>query len=79
LQRGVGIEQFIEVGLEHLRFGVLAVADGPLGQAHLEVVGEDVEYVKGVAVGVMSLLAGLAIDGRGQRDLRVQQRPQPVE
>ena len=63
-QRRVGGEQFAEVGLEDLRLGLLTVADGPLGQADTGLVGEDVEDVDRVAVGVVALLAGLAVDGR---------------
>jgi hypothetical protein len=54
------------VGLEHLRLGRLAVADGPVRQAELGAVGEDVEHMDRVAVGVAGLLAGLAVDGGGQ-------------
>ena len=43
----------------------LAIADGPLTQAHLEVVNKHVQGVNGITVGVVSLLAGLAIDGSG--------------
>jgi hypothetical protein len=57
------LEQFVEVGLEGLRFGGLAVGDRGLGQAELDLLGEDVEQVDRVACGIMALLVGLAIDG----------------
>ena len=50
--------------LQRLGLGRLAGGDGELSQAEAQLVGEDVEHVDRIAVGVMSLFASLAIDGR---------------
>lgn len=64
LEEGVVFQQLGQRGLEGLRFGGFAVGDGKLGQAEAQIVGEDVEHVDRIAVGVMALLAGLTVDGR---------------
>jgi hypothetical protein len=77
-QPRVGGEQLVEVGLEHLRLGRLAaVADGPVGQAELQPLGEDVEDVDRAAVGAAGLLAGLAVDGGDQLGVGQQGRQPP--
>jgi hypothetical protein len=77
-QRRVGGEQLAQMGLEDFRLGFLAVADGPLRQAEAGVVGEDVEDMDGVAVGVVALLAGLAIHGRRPHRFAGEQAGQPA-
>ena len=62
LEEGVVFQQLRQGGLEGLGFGGFAVGDGKLGQAEAQIVGEDVDQVDGFAVGVMALLAGLAVD-----------------
>ena len=59
------LEQLLEAVLQRLGLGGLAAGDGELGQAEVQLVGEDVEHVDRVAVGVVPLLAGLAVDGDG--------------
>ena len=60
----VVLEQFLEGVLQRLGLGRLAVGDGELSQAKVQLVGEDVEHVDRLAAGVAPLLAGLAVDGR---------------
>jgi hypothetical protein len=62
-QEGVVLDQLGQAALEGLGLGGLAPRDGELGQAEVHLVGEDVEHVDRVAVGVVPLLAGLAVDG----------------
>lgn len=59
------IQQFLESVLQRLGFSRLAGSDGELSQTEAQLVGENVEHMDRIAVGVMPLFAGLTIDGRG--------------
>jgi hypothetical protein len=59
------LEQFPERLPQGLGLGGLAAGDGELGQAEVQLVGEDVEHVDRLAMGVVPLLAGLPVDGDG--------------
>lgn len=65
----VVIDELRQGRLERLRLGGLAAGDGELAQTESQFVGEDVEHVDRVAVGVVPLPAGLAVGcgghGRG--------------
>ena len=62
LDKWVMFQQLRQASPECLGFGGLAVGYGKLGQAEAQVVCKDVEHVNGIAVGVMALFTGLAID-----------------
>jgi hypothetical protein len=59
----VMVEQLRQAVPQRLGFGGLAVGDGELGQAQVQVVSEDVEHGDRIALGIVPLLARLAVDG----------------
>jgi hypothetical protein len=74
----VVLEQFLQRLLQRLGLGRLAAGDGELSQAEVQLVGEDVEHVDRLTVGVVPLLAGLAIDGRRDGRQRIGDRDDPT-
>jgi hypothetical protein len=76
-EQRVMVKQLLQAVLQRLGFGGLAVGDGELGQTEIQVVRKDVEPMDRIALGVVPLLAGLAIDGGrdGRRGLKLARQP----
>ncbi len=72
------LEQFGQAVLQRLGLGRLAAGDRELGQADLQLVGEDVEHVDRITLGVVALLAGLAVGGDGEGRGGLRQGGQPA-
>lgn len=62
-EKRVVLQQLREAGLQRLRCGRLAAGPRELGQAETHLVREDGEHVDRITVGVVPLLAGLAVGG----------------
>ncbi len=71
------LQQLRQAGFQRLRFRRFAVGHGELSQTQTEWVRDNVEHVDGIALGIVPLLAGLAVGGRrdGQRGLRQSDQP----
>jgi hypothetical protein len=65
-QRRIGGEQLSQMCFEHGRLGTFVARQRPLAKAHLHVVGEHVEHLHRIAVGLFALLTSLAVDRRYQ-------------
>ena len=76
-EKRVVFDQLSEPPTESLGLGALAVGDRELSQAEADLVGGDVEHVDRVALGAVTLFAGLTVDGggRGRGGLRSGEKP----
>lgn len=72
------LEQFLEGVPQRLRLGRLAGGDRELSQTEAQLVGENVEHMDRIAVGVMPLFTGLSIDGHRDGRQRPSDRDNPT-